>query len=203
MRFERLVYRDTQKAQQFARANAATGGDSVACLASKSQWQFARRGSSLALGKAMKPPFPTREEFIAAWITMSKFPHGSPEHKDAFWAFQHMYDLIHEQPDVAFGLIGEIWARDQSRPVVQTLSAGPLEDLLATHGPEMISRVEEEAEKNPSFRKLLGGVRKRDMPAPVWSKVQAIWDRRGWDGIPEEGAQPGGTDNSGAAPGRV
>lgn len=70
---------------------------------------------------------------------MSKSPHESPEHKDAFWAFQHMYDLIHEQPDVAFALILEIWTHDQSRPVVQNLSAGPLEDLLTSHGLDMIA----------------------------------------------------------------
>jgi hypothetical protein len=135
--------------------------------------------------KIMKPPFPTKEDFIGAWITMSNFPHGSPEHSEAFWAFHHMYDLVHEQPDVALGLIVDIWSRDQSRSVIQNLSAGPLEDLLVTHGPQVIALVEEEVERNPSFRKLLGGVWKSDIPDSVWSKVQAISDRRGWDGIPE------------------
>lgn len=134
----------------------------------------------------MKPPFPTREDFIAAWITMAKSERGTPAHDDAFWAFQHMYDFIHEQPEVAFGLIVEIWSRDQSRAVVQVLSAGPLEDLLTTHGSTFIARVEEEAERNPGFRKLLGGVWKNAMPDSVWKKVQQIWDRRGWDGIPDE-----------------
>jgi hypothetical protein len=138
----------------------------------------------------VKPAFPTRKDFIAAWIVMAKTELGTPEHDGAFWAFQHMYDLVHEQPDVAFGLIGEIWARDQSREVIQVLSAGPLEDLLAHHGPELIGRVEEEAARNRSFRKLLGGVWKNSMPDSTWAKVQEIWDRRGWDGIPEEPNQP-------------
>ena len=117
---------------------------------------------------------------------MAKSGNGTREHDDAFWAFQHMYDLIREQPEVAFGLIVEIWARDDSRKVIQLLSAGPLEDLLTSHGPEYIGRVEEEAERNPRFRQLLGGVWKSAMVDPVWKKVQEIWDRRGWDGIPEE-----------------
>ena len=133
----------------------------------------------------MKPPFPTREDFIAAWITMAKSEHGTQEHDGAFWAFQHMYDLIHEQPEVAFGLIVEIWSHDQSHAVVQLLSAGPLEDLLTHHGPDFIGHVEKEAEINPSFRKLLGGVWKNAMPDSVWLKIQEIWDRRGWDGIPD------------------
>jgi hypothetical protein len=65
----------------------------------------------------MKPPFPTREDFIGAWITMAKSERGTQPHDEAFWAFQHMYDLIHVQPEVAFGLILEILGRDQSRPV--------------------------------------------------------------------------------------
>lgn len=117
---------------------------------------------------------------------MAKSTRGTQAYDDAFWAFQHMYDLIHEQPQVAFVLIVEILVRDQSREVIQLLSAGPLEDLLAAHGSEFISRVEEEAERNPSFRNLLGGVWKNSMPESVWTKVQEIWDRRGWDGIPEE-----------------
>jgi hypothetical protein len=137
----------------------------------------------------MKPPFPTREDFIAAWITMAKSASGTQAHDEAFWAFQHMYDLVHEQPEVAFGLILEIWAHDQSHAVVQLLSAGPLEDLLSSHGPEFIGRVEEEAERSPSFRKLLGGVWKNAMPDSIWMKVQEIWDRRGWDGNPESAEQ--------------
>ncbi len=132
----------------------------------------------------MKPPFPTRDEFIAAWITMTKSVRGTPAYDEAFWAFQHMYDLVHEQPEVAFGLIVEIWARDQSREVVQTLSAGALEDLLSTHGEHIIGRVEDEAARNQSFRRLLGGVWKNAMPNSTWKRVQKIWDRRGWDGIP-------------------
>ena len=133
----------------------------------------------------MKPPFPTRDDFIAAWITMVKSERGSQAYSDSFWAFMHMYALIHEQPEAAFDLIVTIWAQDQSREVIQQLSAGPLEDLLASHGERIFSLVETEAKQNPSFRKLLGGVWKNTMADSIWTKVQAIWDRRGWDGIPE------------------
>jgi hypothetical protein len=50
----------------------------------------------------------------------------------------------------------------------------------------MIERVETEARSNPLFAKLLGGVWQNEMPDHIWRRVQAVWDRRGWDGIPED-----------------
>ena len=116
---------------------------------------------------------------------MAKTEHGTQAYEDSSWAWDVMFNFMHERPELAFELIVEIWSRDQSRDVIQILSAGPLEDLLSTYGEQMIQAIEKEAEKDPSFRKLLGGVWKNAMPDSVWTKVQEIWDRRGWDGIPE------------------
>jgi hypothetical protein len=82
-------------------------------------------------------------------------------------------------------MILSIRSRDQSIHIEQVLSAGPLENLLALHGEGFIDRVESEAQRDPSFAKLLGGVWKNRMSDEVWQRVQAVWDRRGWDGIPE------------------
>ena len=83
-----------------------------------------------------------------------------------------------------------IWSMDQSTETMQNLSAGEVEDLLGRHGSEMISLVEAEAQRDPSFAKLLGGVWKNNMTDEVWSRLQAVWDRRGWDGIPNHGTPP-------------
>ena len=56
---------------------------------------------------------------------------------------------------------------------------------MAKNGERFINRVEAEARKNPMFAKLLGGVWKNRMTDDIWLRVQAVWDRRGWDGIPE------------------
>jgi hypothetical protein len=69
---------------------------------------------------------------------------------------------------------------------MQYLSAGAVEDLLSRNGTEMIPLVEAEARRDPSLAKLLGGVWKNRMTDEVWSRLQAVWDRRGWDGIPED-----------------
>ena len=67
----------------------------------------------------------------------------------------------------------------------EVLAAGPIEDLLAKHGADFIDRVEAEARNDPNFAKVLGGVWKNEMPADVWARLQAVWDRKGWDSVPE------------------
>jgi hypothetical protein len=49
----------------------------------------------------------------------------------------------------------------------------------------MIQYIEQEAKADPSFARLLGGVWQNAMTDDVWNRLQAVWDRRGWDGNPE------------------
>ena len=121
---------------------------------------------------------------------------GTADHEENSWAFQDMLDLTVDHPSVAISVILEICARERSRRVVFFLSAGPLEELLAAHGEEFIKQLETAAEKNPQLRKVLGGIWKDVMPDTVWNRVKTIWDRRGWDGIPDNYEKP----NSDAQP---
>ena len=93
--------------------------------------------------------------------------------------------MTHESPDEAWDFILSTLTQDSSPKILRMLSAGPLEDLLAYHGHLIIDRAEAEARRNPLFAKLLGGVWQNIMPDDIWTRVQAVWDRRGWDGIPE------------------
>ncbi len=95
------------------------------------------------------------------------------------------YDLLESAPEKLWLLILAIHARDQSPRIREVLSAGPLEDLLGRYGVHFMDRIEEQARKSPSFAKLLGGVWKSTMPDDIWSRVQGVWNRRGWDGIAE------------------
>jgi hypothetical protein len=95
------------------------------------------------------------------------------------------YDLTLEDPEQLWNLILEVLRRDSAVHIQEVLSAGPLENLLATHGASVIGKVESEARSNPLFARLLGGVWKNKMTDEIWARVQAVWDRRGWDGIPE------------------
>jgi len=102
------------------------------------------------------------------------------------WAWDEEFDLKYENPNLLWELIQEIHARDENASVAEILSAGPLEDLLSMHGPDFIDLIETKAKKDPSFACLLGGVWKSSTNDKVWERVQKVWDRKGWDGIPKE-----------------
>lgn len=128
---------------------------------------------------------PTLNAIAQAWIAYWHAPENSAEREALSWAGDREYDLVREDPDQAWQLILKILQQDSSNEILEVLSAGPLEDLLAKHGERVIEKVESEARSNPSFATLLGGVWKNSMTDDIWSRVQDISDRRGWDGISE------------------
>ena len=119
-----------------------------------------------------------------AWITYRLSPAESTEHDASAWATD-TYDLLYEDPETLWLLILAVHRKDQSWPVQQMLSAGEVEDLLGKYGDRFIDRVEAEARTDPSFARLLGGVWQGKMSDQLWARLQTVWDRRGWDGIPE------------------
>ena len=121
----------------------------------------------------------------AAWIAYWKASENSAEREALFWVSEREWEPVRRAPHDAWQVIVAILDKDDSIEIQEVLSAGPLEDLLAYHGESMISTVEAEAIKNPKIASLLGGVWQNNMQEEVWARVQAVWDRRGWDGEPE------------------
>jgi hypothetical protein len=119
-----------------------------------------------------------------AWITYHRCPKVSPDRETTAWATD-LYELTCSDPETLWLLIMAIHTRDQSPRIQEVLSAGPVEDLLSKHGEGFIERVEIEAQRDPTFANLLGGVWKNTMPDAIWERLQSVWDRRGWDGIPK------------------
>jgi hypothetical protein len=130
------------------------------------------------------------EDLAKAFIARQKTEHKSEQSNALFWTHERTSYLTKYLPHKAWRVILLIWSMDQSTETMQDLSAGEIEDLLSRNGTEMISLVEAEARRDPSFAKLLGGVWKNRMTDEVWSRLQAVWDRRGWDSIPEESTPP-------------
>ena len=121
-----------------------------------------------------------------AWIHHWHAPKGSEEQFETSWATtEEMELLFDDRSEELWQLIVKIHERDQSIAIQQVLSAGPIENLLSKFGEQYIERVEHKARKDPAFAKVLGGVWQSDMPDEIWTRLQAVWDRRGWDGIPE------------------
>jgi hypothetical protein len=90
-----------------------------------------------------------------------------------------MFDATHDSPEVAWPAILQVLERELTEDQLSVLAAGPLEDLLAVHGPQFIERVESEAARSSRFNHLLGGVWQNQMPQEIWERVQkarrAVW----------------------------
>ncbi|MGH7873952.1 MAG: DUF6869 domain-containing protein [Candidatus Binatia bacterium] len=110
---------------------------------------------------------------VETWIAFQLAEKDSADYDANFWAWETMWNLSEENPDLCWELILNILATNDSTSVLEILSAGPLEDLLAKHGPAV--RVELEARMNPRFASLLGGVWQNSMTDEVWNRVRAVW----------------------------
>lgn len=122
---------------------------------------------------------------MECWLASQSTVQETKQQND--WAFMEPADEARENPDKAWEYI--LFAvRDArfSTANLGVLAAGALEDLLSYHGPTFINRVEHEARTDPRFAWMLGGVWQFQMSDEVWNRVQAVWDRRGWDGTPPE-----------------
>ena len=121
----------------------------------------------------------------AAWVEYGLLRNDSVKREEFDWAPSRVIDMAFDDGESLWKLILAIHSLDQSRLIQPVFAAGPLEDLLAHHGDRFIDMVESEARRDPSFAKVLGGVWKNQMSDEVWERVQAVWDRRGWDDVPE------------------
>lgn len=54
------------------------------------------------------------------------------------------------------------------------IAAGPVEHLLGWHGEKYIEKVEQRAEGDPKFARMLAGVWKYMMTDEVWARVEAL-----------------------------
>jgi uncharacterized protein DUF6869 len=81
-------------------------------------------------------------------------------------------DLVRDDPERAWLVIQLIFAACRDDLERACLAAGPLEDLLAKHGPSFIDRVEQAAANDNDFRELLVGVWRNGIDHPIWERLQ-------------------------------
>jgi hypothetical protein len=118
------------------------------------------------------------------WIRYQLAAEGSTEQAGNWDSVSTAFDIRAGEPKLLWQLILAIHSRDQSDDVRCVLAAGPLEDLLVDHGPAFIEVVEQQANNDPAFARLLCGVYRRTMSDDVWHRVTNICIRSGADGIP-------------------
>ncbi len=122
------------------------------------------------------------ENIAKAWVEMWSFEIDDPKRDDFEWVDDIEYQFVYMEPEKALDLVSAILKLKPNNETIEVLAAGPLEEVLAQHGPLIIDRVEKEASLSLSFAKLLGGVWKNAMTPDVWARVQNTWDRSEWDG---------------------
>lgn len=112
-----------------------------------------------------------KKRVVKAWIALQNAMSKTQKDRHS-WAHSHMWNIVRDDPDLAWEIILAILDEDSRDKVIENLAAGPLEELLGTHGEAVIERVELHARQRPEFRHLLGGVWQNSMPDTIWAKVQ-------------------------------
>jgi len=90
-----------------------------------------------------------------------------------FWAYERLDELVKFAPELAFEVILALLNQTENEDVLENLAAGPLEDLIRTHGKNFIQRFEVEANENAKFRDLLRGVWQVGDPE-VWGRIERL-----------------------------
>lgn len=111
---------------------------------------------------------------VDAWIEAHEAEQGTSDHERNWWAVSQVMDWsLNGEADRLWAFILAAYSRNLSDRVVSVLAAGPLEDLLAKHGPKFIERVEQLARQDEKFNFLLGGVWQNDMSDEVWNRIKS------------------------------
>jgi hypothetical protein len=77
------------------------------------------------------------------------------QNEDLFWAYEAMADLIDEDPRLACENIFDLRRRAPTKGAFDLAAAGPLEDLVAWHGREVIDLIEPRVLDQPGPSSLL------------------------------------------------
>jgi hypothetical protein len=116
----------------------------------------------------------SEREVAEAWIRRHLLPENSAQKDELLWAWEMLDDLIRHSPEEAWRIIELIRTLDGSDIILSNLGAGPLEDLLAKHGPAFIERIEEGARRDEQLRRVLGVVWRNEIRQDIWDRLKAI-----------------------------
>src|SRR5271154_5415667 len=113
------------------------------------------------------------DELVEGWIAYWNDRDSGTAYGDSefAWAADCAGDLVQDHADLGLDFVLGVLSNKPNDSVIVVLAAGPLEDVIADHGPTIIERVEAEAARSPEFRRLLGGVWKRGGPDDIWQRV--------------------------------
>jgi hypothetical protein len=94
-----------------------------------------------------------RDLLISEWLRYAEL--GK---KDVYWAYDALADLIDRDPVLGWEMILELVHRATPGRVFDLVAAGPLEDLVAWHGREVIGLIEQRVRDDEDLRGALSRV---------------------------------------------
>jgi uncharacterized protein DUF6869 len=119
------------------------------------------------------PPVAALVDGWIAWGSWTADPQSSDRsaalagHGDFLWT-------VKEHPERAWEAIVAVVADAGARKFLGLLAAGPVEDLLALHGPQFIDRIEKAAREDATLASVLEGVWQFTMSDEIWERVQLV-----------------------------
>src|SRR5262245_30712104 len=117
-------------------------------------------------------------KLVDAWIrgvTQGRDERSRPTaaYDENSWALETVMNWKYEnEPDSLWSFILSVHARDGEEAVAGHLAAGPVEDLMSEFGESYIERVEDLANKDDRFKRMLCGVWQDMMSDELWARFQ-------------------------------
>ncbi|MGH6735440.1 MAG: DUF6869 domain-containing protein [Methyloceanibacter sp.] len=125
---------------------------------------------------ALPPP-----ELASAWVEINARSDLAKERDDHWSAlFDFQSDLVSNDPLSALELVKAILEIEDNPNMLGLLAAGMLEDLIPEQDGPVIDAVVTEAERNPRFRRLLGGVWFYSMSPEVTERLEKARGEERW-----------------------
>ena len=91
-------------------------------------------------------------EWVNAYIEVHKSENSSNEDHSCYWAIEKFADMEMDHPDLNWAAMLQIISLTTADTVIQSLAAGPLEELVELHGVEYIDQIEKTARPDLNFR---------------------------------------------------
>jgi hypothetical protein len=121
------------------------------------------------------------EELAPLWVELTARSDLDKERDDnASAMFDFQYELVRDDPFKALALVKEILAIEDNPNVIALLAAGMLEDLIPAEDGPVVDAVVAEAERDPRFRHLLGGVWFSSISPTVTERLERARGEQRW-----------------------
>jgi hypothetical protein len=121
------------------------------------------------------------EELAPLWVELTARSDLDKERDDNYSAmFDFQYELVRDEPFKGLALVKAILAIEDNPNVIALLAAGMLEDLIPAEDGPVVNAVVAEAERDPRFRQLLGGVWFSSMSPTVTERLETARGEQRW-----------------------